>query len=141
MGKKYSHKRFVQITDPDGVNALQVLTEKNPKAACLFCILMKHMDATNCVMVSMSLLAKKMGTSRQTTSKSVQYLKAHRYIMVYKVGTTNAYSLNADLVWKSASGNNRMEAMLTGKILLSLDEQDPEIYERFATKPNLKVVN
>lgn len=140
MGIKFSAKKFVQITDPDGINALQVLTTQNPKASSLFCILMKYMDDKNCVMVSMALLAKKMNTSRQTTSKAVTYLKKNRYIVVYKVGTTNAYSLNADLVWKSKSGNNRYEAMLDGKVLLSLDEQDADIQENLEIKKQFKVV-
>jgi len=126
----FSIPNFVQVTNPDGINAMRALTKKHPQAASLFYILMEHMNENNCVMVSMALLARKMGVSRQTTSKAVTYLKTHRYLVVYKVGTTNAYSLNADLVWKSKSGDNRFEAMLTGKVLLTLDEQDDDVQIR-----------
>ncbi len=116
---------FVQLADPDGIKAMRALSAKNPNAASLFYLMMQYIDQENCLIASRQVLASKMQCSTKTIQRSVKYLKEHRYIDVFRTGTSNVYTLNSDIVWK-ADGERRASALLQGKVLLDLDEQDEQ---------------
>jgi len=134
--KNYS---FIQLSDPDGIEAMQLITKENPMAANVFYLLMKNMDKQNCLIVSMSTLASKLHVCRNSISRAIKYLRENKYIAIYKSGTTNVYTLNANIVWKDR-GDRKMEALLYGKVLLSLDEQDDDIQANADVKKQLEVV-
>ncbi|MDQ6961330.1 MAG: replication/maintenance protein RepL [Mariprofundaceae bacterium] len=130
---------FIQLTDPDGIDAMRVLTKANAMAANVFYFLMKYMDTDNCLVVSMHTISLSVGVSRQTISKSVSYLKKHQYIAVFKSGTSNVYTLNSNIVWKDR-GDKKVEALLYGAVLLSLDEQEPESKKNASIKKQLELI-
>jgi len=117
---------FVQLSDPDGIKAMRVLTRKNPTAASVFYLFMQHMDKSNCLIVSMETIGSKLSMSRATVYRAVRYLKQNNYIAILKSGATNVYTLNANIVWRDR-GDKKMEALLYGAVLLSLDEQEPVV--------------
>jgi len=117
--------KFVQLADPDGIKAMRVLTKRNPAAAALFYALMEYIDKDNCLVASTAVLSAKMGVSASTVTRSVRYLRVHKYIAVLKSGSTNVYVLNSEIVWRD-KGYKKAEALLQGSVLLSLDEQDDE---------------
>jgi len=117
---------FVQLSDPDGVEAMRLLMLSNSAAANVFCLFMQYMDKQNCLIVSMDTVGSKLGMARSTVYRAVKYLRDNKYIAVYKSGSTNVYTLNANIVWKDR-GDRKSEALLYGSVLLSLDEQEPEI--------------
>jgi len=119
---------FVQLKDPDGIKAMRLLTKANPMAANVFYLFMQYMDKSNCLIVSMATIGSKLDISRPTVYRAVKYLKENRYIAVLKSGTTNVYCLNSDIVWKD-NGDKRLEALLYGAVLLSLDEQEKPVKE------------
>ena len=120
------NSKFVQLADPDGIKAMQVLSKANSKAASLFFLMMKYIDNENCLIASGQVLAEKMGCSPKTIQRNVKFLKEHNYIAVFKSGTSNVYTLNSDIVWK-ADGEKRASALLQGRVLLGLDEQDEQV--------------
>jgi len=120
------NKRFVQLSDPDGILAQEALTRANPAAATLFLFFMRKIDADNCLIVSQDIISEYMRTSVRTAQRAIKFLKDNNYIQVFKSGSSNVYTLNADIVWKS-DGEGRVNALLTGKVMLSLVEQEPEV--------------
>jgi len=126
---------FVQLSDPDGIKAMRLLTNANPMAANVFYLFMQHMDSQNCLIVSMDTIGGKLGISRPTVYRAVKYLKENNYIAVLKSGTSNVYTLNANIVWKDR-GDKKVEALLYGAVLLSLDEQPDDIKKIVAKKNN-----
>ncbi len=120
------NKRFVQLSDPDGILAQEALTRAHPAAASLFLFFMRKIDADNCLIVSQEIIADYMRTSVRTAQRAIKFLKDNNYIQVYKTGSSNVYTLNADIVWKS-DGEGRVNALLTGKVMLSLAEQEPKV--------------
>jgi len=134
--KNYS---FIQLSDPDGIEAMQLITKENPMAANVFYLLMKNMDKQNCLIVSMATLASKLHVCRNSISRAIKYLRENKYIAIYKSGTTNVYTLNANIVWKDR-GDRKMEALLYGKVLLSLDEQDNDVQTNVSVKNQFEVI-
>ena len=117
---------FIQFANPGGLRAMQVLTRKNANAAALFYFMCEHMDKSNCLIASRTVLASRMCWSRSTVARAVRFLKQNKYVAVFKSGSSNVYCLNADIVWKTHA-DKRADAMLQGKVLLSLDEQDDDV--------------
>jgi len=129
------NRSFVQLADPDGINAMIALSKANTKAAALFYFMMKYIDKDNCLIVSMDTLGAKMDCSPRTASRAVRYLREHRYIAVFKSGSMNVYTLNSDIIWKDY-GDKRTDALLQGAVLLGLEEQDADVQTRVKRSMN-----
>jgi len=127
---------FVQFTNPAGLEAIELLGQSNPKAFQLFMFLCRYMDLKNAVACSQTLLCEALQCSRPTISRAVAFLKDNRYIAVARMGTSNIYHLNADLVWKTEFDKKPM-AQLQGTILLSLSEQEEEVRKKVSKQLSL----
>jgi len=130
---------FVQLSDPSGIKAMRILMLESPTAANVFFLFMQHMDKSNCLIASMETIGSKLGLGRSTVYRAIKYLKENLYIAVYKSGSTNVYTLNADIVWKDR-GDKKMEALLCAKVLLSLDEQDDDVQKNVSVKNKIEVI-
>lgn len=107
------YRRFIaQIADlgADNTTALRVL---------LF--LIKHMDGTNALGVPQKLMSEMMGISRQTVNGAIKYLEQHGWIQVYKLGKSNVYVVNPDVVWTSYA-DQRAYCKFQGTFLLSSED-------------------
>jgi len=126
---KKQKNKFVQITDPHGLIAMRAVYAKSKVAGDLFQFMMQYMDRSNCLICSMNLLAEGIGKSRVTVARAIKLLEQNKYILIAKVGTTNAYHLNSSICWK-AWANGKPYAKLSGTVLLSLSEQEKEVQEK-----------
>ena len=120
---------FVQWKNPDGIKALRKLTRANSMASVLFQWMVQYMDEENCLVASQKVIGEAIGAHPKTVSKAVAYLKAHKYIFVYKSGMSNVYTLNADIVWKG-KGDDHAIFEMRGTVLLGKDEQDEKEPEK-----------
>lgn len=114
------------------------LARENPRAYDLFMLLIKHMDGTNALCVSMAALTEIMGVSRQTISAAVTYLKNNAWIAVLKSGTSNVYIVNPDIAWTSYS-NQKQYCKFTTNVLLSSSENAEYLKNREATTHYKKI--
>jgi len=126
---KKQKNNFIRINDPDGLIAIQSIYNINKSAGDLFSFMMQFMDKKNCLVCSRILLSKAIGKSIPTISRSINILEKNNYILILKMGTTNAYHLNSTICWKSWE-NGRKYAKLSGTVLLSLDEQEKEFQNK-----------
>jgi len=126
MSIKPKFTNFTQVNDPDGWEAINNLYKTNPTAGTIFTEMVKLMDSSNGLIVSMAALGARVSKTRQTVAKAVRFLADNKYISIYKSGNSNVYTLNANIVWKD-KGYKKVEAELYCNVLLNLAEQSAEV--------------
>ena len=102
-------------------------------------LLIKHMDGTNALCVSMQALTEIMALSRQSLSKSVKYLKDNGWVCVMRNGSSNVYIVNPDVAWTSY-GNQKQYCKFQANVLLSSSENAEYLNNPKATT-HFKTVN
>lgn len=87
---------------------LRALQGENPAAALVFSVLREHMQiGSNAVTVSNQALAKILGRSARTISRSTKYLSDHAYVQVVKTGNTNTYVVNERIAFAGSAGQRK----------------------------------
>lgn len=112
---------FTQINNRAWAS-LRELIQDNPQAAGLLTILAEKMGRQNALVCSYDTLTHITGRSRTSLHRSIKYLKERRWIQVVKIGTANAYVVNAAVFWKS-HGDKKLAAF-SAAIIASSSEQD-----------------
>lgn len=102
---------------------LMWLALKHPKAHAILYFLVDQMDEYNAVMCSTNVLEEVLGISRQTISKNITLLKENGFIAVLKSGTSNVYTINDKVYWKTY-GNKHQYSKFPANVVLSMSEQD-----------------
>lgn len=102
---------------------LMWLAIKHPKAHAILYFLVDQMDEYNAVMCSTKVLEEVLGISRQTISKNITLLKENGFIAVLKSGTSNVYTINDKVYWKSW-GNKKQYSKFPANVVLSMSEQE-----------------
>lgn len=113
--------RWTQFNN-DHTKEMMTLARNNPAAMTLLLFLVDQMDNKNAVVCSMQVLTEALGYSRRTISSSVKYLKDNGFVAVLKSGTTNVYTIN-DKVWWKSWGNNRQYSKFPANVVLAKSEQ------------------
>jgi DNA-binding transcriptional ArsR family regulator len=114
------------------------LLNKYPKARLMLDFLIDQMDNYNAVMCSHVVLEEAFEISYATVSRNIKVLKEHGFIAVYKSGTSNVYTINPDIAWKSWGGNNKY-CRFPANIIISLSEQDRNNNINFADLQTEKI--
>ena len=120
MTEEQKNRDFIQLYR-DHVDDVARLAREQPRAYDLFMLLIKHMDGTNALCVSMQALTEIMALSRQSLSKSVKYLKDNGWVCVMRNGSSNVYIVNPDVAWTSY-GNQKQYCKFQANVLLSSSE-------------------
>lgn len=95
---------------------------ENPTALRVLLFLIRHMDGMNAIGVQQTLIADMTGLVRQTVSKSISYLQENGWIQVFKLGRSNIYVINPQVVWTSYAGQ-KSYCKFQGSLMLSSDDQ------------------
>lgn len=120
MTEEQKNKDFIQLYR-NHIDDISRLARENGRAYDLFMLLIKHMDGTNALAVSMVALTEIIGLSRQSVSKSIKYLKDNGWIDVLKTGSSNVYIVNPDVAWTSY-GNQKQYCKFRANVLLASSE-------------------
>lgn len=136
---------FVQLYR-NHITELRWLMRKNPLSADIFLFIVEHMDTSNALACSSTILEDYFEKSRSTISRALKVLREEGFIHVMKMGTCNVYVANQDIVW--SSWNNKKEyCKFEGKILISRKENKDYAYKKSFNKvkkldnPNFKKEN
>lgn len=116
--RKRNHD-FVQYSRK-GLEALSLLN--NLLAHKIFLYLSKEMDLENAIVISQQTLAQIFDVSRSTVNIAVKELEDKKLLEIYKIGNTNVYCLNANIVW-STSRDKIETAKFKAQVVISKDEQ------------------
>ncbi len=125
--KRSPFKNFVQV-NKDYYEAEDWLLEKSPIAYRIFKFLVNNMDGYNAVVCSQTVIQDEFQISRPTVSRAIKMLKDHKYLDIYKTGSSNVYAINKNIVWNSW-GSNYKYAKFGASIILSEEEQEGCIYQ------------
>lgn len=100
------------------INLLKV----NPVAGRLLFFLVDQMDNYNAVMCSYTVLEEALDISRPTITRAIRTLKELGFIAIYKSGTSNVYTVNDNVFWKSW-GNKKRYSKFPANVILAESEQ------------------
>lgn len=101
------------------------LALKHPKAHAILLFLVDQMDNYNAVVCSYKVLQDVLDVGQATIARNVKILKENGFVSVLKSGTSNVYTINDSVYWKSW-GNKRQYSKFPANVVLSLDEQDDQ---------------
>ena len=105
---------------------IRKLNEKSPTAANLFFFLVEHMDKrTNSLIVSQDALCEVLNASKKGIYNAIQQLVQGKYVQVLKMGVSNVYCINADIVWTKRH-DELYHARFNTTVYLTSSEQDNE---------------
>lgn len=122
MQEDMKNKDFVQVYWST-IGTITVLAEKNIKAFKLFMLIMNNMDGYNALCVSNLALQEMPQCSRCTVIRATKYLKEQGLIYTYKLGTSNVYVMNPEVVWTSYS-NQKAYCKFPANVLLVMTENN-----------------
>jgi hypothetical protein len=77
------------------------LAVNHPKAQALLFFLVDQMDQYNAVMCSYKVMEEILDISTDTIRRMIKVLREHEFITVLKSGTSNVYTINDKVFWKS----------------------------------------
>lgn len=101
---------------------LLYLAMKHPNAHGILYFLVSQMDRTNACMVSYKVLTELLGKSRQTVNTAIKTLETMGFVQILKSGTSNIYTINHDVFWKSY-GKNKKFSKFPANVIISSNEQ------------------
>lgn len=104
---------------------LMWLALKHPKAHAILYFLVDQMDNYNAVVCSYKVLQEVLDIGQATVARNIKILKDNGFISIFKSGTSNVYTINDNIYWKSW-GNKRRYSKFPANVVLSLDEQDEQ---------------
>lgn len=84
--------------------------------------IVERMGRDNALVCSMVPLVEHFKKSRQTISGKIGFLEKSGFLQVAKMGNTNVYLVNADIVW-TADANGKRYAEFRGAIVIAESEQ------------------
>lgn len=122
--KQSAFSRWTQF-NLEHTKKLMWLAVKHPKAHAILYFLVDQMDQYNAVMCSYKVLEEVLEISTPTVTRNIKVLKDNGFIQVLKSGTSNVYTINDSVYWKSW-GNNRRYSKFPANVVLSATEQDKE---------------
>lgn len=122
--KKSPYTRWTQFNNQH-TRELITLAMKYPKAHAILYFLVDNMDEYNAVMVSSQVIEEILGISRTTVYRNVKILEQQNFIAILKSATSNIYTINDDIYWRSW-GNNHKYSKFPANIILSDSEQTIE---------------
>jgi len=127
---KSKFRDFIQWNNATDIyKAEDFLLKENATAYRVFKFLIHNMDKTNAIIVSQKTMQEFLGLSRQTISKSVNYLKDKGFIDIFKTGTSNVYAINDDIVWKT-HGNKTHFSKFKANVVIGSSEQEKEVEKK-----------
>lgn len=106
----------------DNLAQIQWLIEKKPTAASIWFFLVRAMDDRNLAIVPQTVLMDQFNISRASVARAIAFLRDNGFLVIHKVGSANAYSLNHELVWRR-SHTEKQYAFDTANIIFAMDEQ------------------
>lgn len=103
---------------------LMYLSLHYPNSHSLLYFLVLNMVHTNACMVSYEVLMDVLGKSRPTIYRAVKELENLGFIYIFKSGTSNIYTINHNIFWKSYGKNIKYSAFPVDVVISSNEQID-----------------
>ena len=140
MNEDLKNDNFVQLYR-DYMPEIRWLTKNNPTASQLFLVFAEHMGTDNSIICSYDVIMDLLEVSRPTVSRAIKFLKENGFIDVLKIGKSNVYVLNHEIVW-TTDHKKKQYAKMNSSVLISRKENADYKYksqfERFKKLGKIK---
>lgn len=121
---KKDPRDFVQLTRGN-MKDMRELSSKSLAAFQVLFLIAERMNKSNALVISQATLAEILGYSRNAINVAVKLLEKERWVQIIKIGQSNAYIANAQVVWRDASG--KRYTSFNAQVVASESEQDRPI--------------
>jgi len=120
--KNSSFKRWSQY-NLEHTKELMWLARKHGVALAMLYFLVDQMNDYNAVMCSYQVLQEVLEISKSSVIRNLNVLKTQGFIAILKSGTSNVYTVNDNVYWKSW-GNKKKYSKFPANVILAATEQD-----------------
>jgi len=100
LGLAAMKSKYVKLKDPDGIDAMNALSDAPRGAIVLFGNLLKAMDKTNALLARHEDLADVCGVSISTLKRAIHCLEGRKYIQTRRASNGCWYSINSSIATK-----------------------------------------
>lgn len=128
--KTKKNLNFVQLYKQHLMD-LRRLTNKDSNALSILLIMVEKMNKQNALVISQKNLEKITGKSRTTVHRAIKVLREEQFIEIIKIGTANAYVVNANVFWQDDHSKKTKFAIFDATVVASLEEQDKQYKENW----------
>lgn len=120
--RENANPKFIQVNKAN-LPAIAFLSAENGLAAGIYFFLSERMTAHNAVACSYTVFQEYFGASRTSVYNAVKLLKEKQFFKIAKMGNTNVYYLNDQIVWQKGA-KEREYAEFSATVVLSKSEQE-----------------
>lgn len=120
--RENANPKFIQVNKAN-LPAVAFLSAENGLAAGIYFFLTERMTLHNAVACSYTVFQEYFGASRTSVYNAVKLLKDKQFFKVAKMGNTNVYYLNDQIVWQKGA-KEREYAEFSATVVLSKSEQE-----------------
>lgn len=113
---------FVQLYK-DNFQLVSKMAAERPAALRIFLWIAELMDERNALATSQMAICEALDLHRNTVTQAIAYLKKHKVMAIFKIGSSHVYALNNEIVWQDLTGNKKY-ALFNAKIYLTQSEQE-----------------
>lgn len=117
------NKDFVMM-QRDFLENVADLGMRDPIALRILLFIVKQMDHTNALAITMKDIAEILGIARQTVSKRMSLLVEEGWICALKFGREHIYTVNPDVAWTSYANQKKYCRFQTNVILAGMHGWD-----------------
>jgi hypothetical protein len=121
---------FVQLYK-NHLKDLRRLTQDDKNALTILLLMVEKMNNQNAIVISQANMMKITKKSRSSVSNAIKALKKHKYVQIVKIGTSNAYVVNAAVFWQDDKDKKGHSAIFNATVVASLDEQEDQYIENW----------
>lgn len=120
-----ANRDFVQLYRQFIANVAE-LGMQNAQALRIYLFIIRHMDRRNALAIPQDIICSKLGLSRQTVSRQLKYLCSNGWLAILKLGRSNVYVVNPDIVWTSYD-DEKAYCKFEATVMLDSADQDFDI--------------
>jgi hypothetical protein len=113
---------FVQVTR-GYISEMRSLGKRSPLAHSMLWLLIERMNKTNAIVISQKAMAELLDAHKGSISRAAKMLSDERWVQVVKIGTSNAYVVNSQVIWRANNRNGKRYTVFNAEVIASESEQ------------------
>jgi hypothetical protein len=114
---------FVQVTR-GYISDMRGLARRSPLAHSMLWLLIERMNKTNAIVISQKAMSELLDAHKGSISRAAKMLSEERWVQVVKIGTSNAYVVNSQVIWRANNRNGNRYAVFNAEVIATDTEQN-----------------
>lgn len=113
---------FVQVTR-GYISEMRGLAKRSPLAHSMLWLLIERMNKTNAIVISQKAMSELLDAHKGSISRAAKMLADERWVQVIKIGTSNAYVVNSQVIWRANNRNGKRYTVFNAEVIATETEQ------------------